>query len=256
MNNEKTALITGASSGIGKAFAFKCASLGYDLILIARNEKNLALTADEVSGKYNTQCKIIPADLSVDEDVDKLVNIIKKDNSIFMLINNAGFAVPQKLIECDIEKQLDMIKVHIVAVTKLTKAALSVMLENTSGTIINVASSLAFASFPNNSIYCASKAYVNSFTKTLFYEYPYSGLVFQALNPGLTKTNFHNTDSFSHIKGKDSSDSITMMPEEVVDYSFDKLGKRLIVVPGFLNRFIIKFEGLFTKILCNKANSN
>jgi short-subunit dehydrogenase len=250
------AVITGASSGIGKAFAHKCASLNYNLLLVARNEQKLKSTADTLIKEYNVKCKIIAADLSVDGDVDKLVKAVENDRAISILVNNAGFAIPQKLIQSDIEAQLEMVKVHIIAVVRLTHAVLRILIEKKSGSIINVASTLAFASFPNNSIYCASKAFINSFTKTLYYEYLNSGIVFQALNPGLTKTNFHKTEAFKHIKMDSSDDKITMLPEDVVEYSFSKLGKQVIVVPGFLNRFIIKFEGLFTKILCGKTKAN
>jgi short-subunit dehydrogenase len=219
----------------------------------------LKVTADELTKDFsNIKCKIVPANLSFEEDVIKLERMIENDKSISMLINNAGFAIPQKLVQCDIEKQLDMVKVHNIAVVRLTKAALKVLIENKSGSIINVASTLAFASFPNNSIYCASKAFINSFTKTLYYEYLNNGIFFQALNPGLTKTNFYNTDAFKfkHIRNDSLDDRSTMSPEDVVEYSFKKLGKQVIVVPGFLNRFIIKFENLFTKILCNKSKRN
>jgi short-subunit dehydrogenase len=255
MEKKKTALITGASSGIGRAFASKCAALGCDLILVARNENKLNTTAKELSGAYQAGSRIISADLTVKEDVERLVKEIADDGSIFMLINNAGFAVPARFAESDIEKQLNMIRVHVTAATRLTRAALPVMLKKRSGYIINVSSTLAFASFPHNAVYCATKAYLNSFTKTLHYEYRGTGVVFQALNPGLTKTNFHNTDAFKNIPENDSEEWIAMTPEAVVDYSFRKLGKRLIVVPGCINRFSVAHEGLFTKILCRKVKA-
>jgi short-subunit dehydrogenase len=256
MTDNRMAVITGASSGIGKAFAHKCASLNYNLLLIARNGQKLKSTADTLTREYNVKCRKITADLSVDGDVDKLVKVIENEREISMLVNNAGFAIPQKLVQSDIHRQLDMVKVHIIAVVRLTRAALKRLIEKKSGSIINVASTLAFASFPNNSIYCASKAFINSFTKTLYYEYLNSGIAFQALNPGLTKTNFHNTEAFKHIRMERSDDKIAMSPEDVVEYSFSKLGKQVIAVPGFLNRFIIKFEGLFTKILRSKSKAN
>lgn len=237
----KTAIITGATRGIGKCFALECAKRGYDLFLIARNEKLLEECAQAIESQYRVNTTTVSADLSRTEDVKYLAAQISKESSVSLLINNAGFAIPSFFADSDIEEQLKMVRVHDEAMLRLTRAVLPIMKENKSGSIIHVASTMAYLPFVTNSVYCASKAFINTFSNVLQREVRGYGITIQALNPGLTKTDFHNTDAFE--KGKGMKDAYkAMTPEDVVNISFEELGKKLIVVPGLGNKISLLFK--------------
>jgi short-subunit dehydrogenase len=251
----KKALITGGSSGIGACFAKKAASIGYDVILIARNKRNLEKIADEISLQYHVSVETIIADLTDETNVENLTKIVNHIDNLGLLVNNAGFAVPQNFAESDIEKQLDMVRVHINAHLKLTRAALPMMLKNKDGAIINVCSTLAFIPFKENSVYCASKAFLNVFSEVLQKEVQGTGLQVQALNPGGTNTNFHQTDAFAGRSRSRKTEAYYMNPEEVVEYAFRKLGKQLIVIPGMPNRLMVVFKNITSRILDKMVKS-
>ena len=199
MINRK-AVITGANRGIGKSFALRCAEEGYELLLIARNKELLNECLKQITEKYNVKVVIIQADLSKYEDVKAVISQISEDTSIEVLINNAGFAIPSFFAESDIETQLDMVRVHNEATLRLTRAVLPVMKKNNKGIIINVASTMAYIPFVANSVYCASKAFINVFSDVLQREVKGYGIVIQSLNPGRTKTDFRNTEALKMLK--------------------------------------------------------
>lgn len=250
--SRKKILITGASSGIGASFARKAASNGMDVILVARDLKKMEALSKEIQSRFHAAVQILSSDLSKEEEVGRLLAQIKNMESIEMLVNNAGFAVPQIFSESDIDKQLDMVKVHISAHMRLTRALLPDMISKNKGSIIFVSSTFAFVPYKRNAAYCASKAFINVFAQVLERELRGTGVIVQALNPGGTNTNFHQTEIFNTIKRPQIPKSFLMEPDEVVEYSFRKLGKKLIAVPGYKNKLMILCPRIIAGILEKK----
>lgn len=217
------ALITGASSGLGKDMAIELSKRGYDLILVARSKGEL----EEVQKKLITDSKIIATDLSSRENFLNLYNQVK-DEDIDILINNAGFGVFGNFINTSIDKELSMIDVNVVAVHILTKLFLSDFVEKDKGYILNVASSAAFTPGPLMAGYYASKSYVLRLTESIYGELckMNSNVYIGCLCPGPVNTNFNNVAGvYFSVKALESVD--------VARYAIKKMFKRtLVIVPG------------------------
>lgn len=179
----KTVLITGASSGIGKAFTFEAAKKGANLILTARSSQQLNDIATRITRQYNNKVQVIVADLSRKEDIAKF-NGVKTD----LLINNAGIGKWANFL--DEASYEEMLELNINALVKLTQLVLPGMLERGEGGVINIASTGAFQPCPYVAVYCASKAFVLSFSEALYGEYYHRGVTVTAVCPGNTATNF------------------------------------------------------------------
>ena len=162
-----TALITGASSGIGAAFAWKLACLGYDLVLVARRADRLEALAHELRQAYPIQVEVIPADLTDEDDILRLEAAIAGMPNLALLVNNAGVGAEGRFYETDIGPQLDMIRLHVLASVRLARAVLPGMVARGRGGIINVASVAGFMALPDNVTYCATKGYLITFSKAL-----------------------------------------------------------------------------------------
>lgn len=186
-----TVLLTGASSGIGEAFAYRLAQHGANLILTARTETRLKEIADAIIARHEVDVQVIPADLSLPESPRRLMETIKdKSLSVDILINNAGFGKWAGFLCERLETYESMLALNIDALTRLTYLCLPEMLARGSGGVINVASTAAFQPVPYQAVYAASKAYVLNFTEALAGEYGQKGLRCMALCPGNTATNF------------------------------------------------------------------
>ena len=183
------ALITGASSGIGKDMAYYLHSLGHELILVANDKEKLENVKKDIGGSV----KIISMDLSIPENCFKLYNLTKRDN-IDILINNAGFGAFGEFISTDMDKELNMINVNITAVHILTKLFLKDFVKRDSGYILNVSSSAAFQAGPLMATYYGTKAYVLRLTTAIYEELRKlkSNVHVSVLCPGPVKTNFNN----------------------------------------------------------------
>lgn len=243
----KLALITGASGGLGEAFSRALAKQGYDLILIARNEQRLKSLASELSTQFSIQVEIILADLSKDEDIKKVTQLIQNLSHIHLLINNAGFGTSKHFVDSDIAKQVDMINVHITATTCLTHAALALMLKQNQGAIINVSSLISFMEVEYNVTYTASKSYLIPFSKILKKELKNSAIKIQALCPGFVRTHFFDTDEFTNLNiAKQIPDNMWITADEVVNISLQSLqkNKKVIVIPGWKNKLFAFFLAL------------
>lgn len=234
-----TALITGASSGIGAAFARSLASQGYDLVLVARREERLRSLADEVQREFNVSAQVFPADLSKPAEVHRLETLVADLGDLEILINNAGFGVPGKFAEVQAERNAEMIQVHVLATVRLCRAALPGMITRGRGSIINVSSIAAFTASPRNATYSATKAYLNIFSEALQDELKGTGVRVQALCPGLTYTEFHDRPGYEDYKRR-FPEFLWMSAEDVVRKSLDALKKgRVICIPGFKNRLVV-----------------
>jgi short-subunit dehydrogenase len=249
MNNE-IALITGASSGIGKAFAFRYAKAGCDLILIARSENALKQIAENIRNNYRNSVEIISSDLSIEKNIEFIENKLTKYNNISILVNNAGFGLEGKFSETPIEKLQKMINLHVTAVTRLTRAVLPSMIKNNRGTIINVSSLSAIIAMPDNLLYSATKSFINTFSEHLKLALKGKKINVQSLCPSFTKTEFYNTDEYKNTEDSDIPNFMWMTAEQVVDKSLNALRKGTVVfVPGSLNQIAARFNKLTSLII-------
>jgi short-subunit dehydrogenase len=225
------AAITGASSGIGAVFARKLASRGYDLLLIARRQEKLDALAAELRATGVDAAPCI-ADLADEGATTRVAERLRSESRLELLINNAGFGVKGRFLRTDVQDQLRMHKVHVMATVELTHAALSVMVPRDSGAVINVASVAAFARSQGNVSYCATKSWMTVFSEGLYLELKGSGskVRVQALCPGFTHTEFH--DSMG-VDKRQIPQRLWLSADKVVQDSLDALSSgELFVVPG------------------------
>ncbi len=233
-----TALITGASAGIGVEYARQLASYGYDLIVSARRADRLEALAEELAENHGVSVDAHPADLTKRSDVEELEERIRNESELVILVNNAGFGVSGTYISRGVENHQRMIDVHVTASVRLTHAALSGMIERSRGYIINVSSIAGFIPVGGGPGYAASKAYLNVFSTNLQSTMPRFIRV-QALCPGYTYTEFHSTDNYHGNEREVLPRWVWMTAEDVVRYSLSKLdSNKVIVVPGFKYRVL------------------
>lgn len=235
------ALITGASSGIGKDIAVYLASMGIDLIIVGRRKENL----EDLKKNLNVKVKVIPLDLSEFDNVEELYNEVRKDN-IDILVNNAGFGLFGEFSRTDIETEMKMINVNIKQVHYLTKMFLRDFIKKDKGYILNVASSAGFMAGPKLSTYYATKNYVLRLTEAIYEELRVNGsnVHISALCPGPVDTEFNKVAHGEfHTKAATS--------EYVAKYAVDKMFKnRLIIIPTIKMKLAIFFTRLVpTKLL-------
>jgi short-subunit dehydrogenase len=233
------ALVTGASSGIGKDIAIYLSELGYDIILVSRDKEAL----DRVSKSIKTKTKVIDMDLSNIDNCKKLYEMTKKYN-IDILINDAGFGLFGKFNDMDLDKELNMIDLNIKALHTLTKLFLKDMKDKNHGYILNVASSASFLPGPLMTTYYATKAYVLRLTEAIYEELKVdkSSVVVSCLCPGPVKTNFNKV---ANVK----SDLKSLTSRYVSKYAIDKMfKKKLIIIPGLY----IKLSYIFSRFIPTK----
>ncbi len=187
----RSALITGASAGIGKSFAEHLAHTGHDLVLVARRTDLLEALADRLRNESGVDVEVLPADLSTDEGVGNVVARISNGPPIDLLINNAGYASRGKVAELDADALDHMLRVNVMALSRLSRYAMGRMVAEGRGSIINVGSGTAFMQFAGNAGYGASKNFVMAFTRHMHLEAEGTGVRVQLLVPGLVSTDFH-----------------------------------------------------------------
>ncbi|RDK08599.1 SDR family NAD(P)-dependent oxidoreductase [Cupriavidus lacunae] len=185
-----TALITGASSGIGAIYADRLARRGHDLILVARNRSRLEALARRITDETGRSVEIVTADLGQAADVRRIEEVLRTDASITTLVNNAGFGGAGQLLQSDVDKMQEMIELNVTALTRLTYAAAPAFVARGQGTIINIASIVAVAPEILNGVYGGSKAFVLAFTQSLQHELAGKGVRVQAVLPGAVRTEF------------------------------------------------------------------
>jgi uncharacterized protein len=190
IDNKGTALITGASTGIGAIYADRLAQRGYDLILVARNRERLNDVAKRVTDKTGRAIELVSADLNKQSDVAQVEALLRKDASITMLVNNAGVGASAPLLDSNIEQMVDLITLNVGALTRLVYAAVPGFVKRGKGTIINIASIVAVAPELLNGVYGASKAFVLTLSHSLQHELSGKGVRVQAVLPGAIATEF------------------------------------------------------------------
>jgi short-subunit dehydrogenase len=229
----RTALVTGASSGIGLAFAQRLARDGYRLILVARRADRLEALAKEFGEKFGAGFEVFPADLIRPEELLAVEERIAGEPTLDLVVNNAGFGTAGRFAELDPGAEESEIRLNVVAVVRLTRAALPGMIERGRGGVINVSSMAAFNASPYMATYAATKAFVNSFTEGLAEELSGTGVKVQALCPGFTRTEFQDVARVE----PDLPSFAWQEPDAVVDASLSALERgSLVVVPGLGNQ--------------------
>ena len=238
----KTALITGASSGIGESFARKLAALGYDLILVARREDKLTALAHELEHRHMTRVNVFTADLSLADGISGVAKLIEETDNLELLINNAGFGTVGNFVDVPVQGQIDQVMLHDVASLQLARAALPGMLKANKGGIINVASVAAFAGLPGNVTYSASKRFLVVFSEALQAELDGTNVFAQALCPGFTRTEFHYKGDWldGSFKPEDTPEILWMTADGVADESLRSLGTgNPVCITGAPNKLMV-----------------
>ena len=245
-----TTLITGASSGIGEAFARKLAARGRNVLLVARSEDKLIALCNELGRLTSIRAQYLALDLTNAEARSQLFEETqKRELEIEMLINNAGFGSMGDFLKLDAQRELEMIELNVTALVELTQRFLGPMRERKSGTIINVASTAAFQPVPYMATYAATKAFVLSFSESLWDENRAHGIHVMALCPGVTETNFFEA------AGIDRPPMRTVQtPEEVVETTLRALTrKKSLVISGWANWFVVEAERFLPRSAVTKV---
>ncbi|WP_085707516.1 SDR family oxidoreductase [Pseudomonas sp. B35(2017)] len=233
MNSPKsqgTALVTGASSGIGAVYAERLAARGFDLLLVARDQERLESAAVRLRGAHGVQVEVLKADLTQKADVQKVEQRLRSDAGISLLVNNAGVGANGSLADADPEQLERLIQLNITAVTRLACAAAAAFVNAGRGTIVNIASVVALFPERFNATYSASKAYVLSLTQSLNAELDGTGVKVQAVLPGVTRTEIWER---SGIDASGIPDEMIMEAGEMVDASLAGLEQgELVTIPS------------------------
>lgn len=252
MNGAETVLITGASSGIGLELAKCFAADGSRLVLIARNETTLEQLSSELQQKYKIQTIVLPADLSLPEAPKQIFEKLAAQKvAVDVLVNNAGFGLHGEFLELPLQRQLEIIKVNVMALTELTGLFLPAMVQRKGGGILNVGSVAGFVAGPRLAVYYASKAFVQSFSEALAEELNGTGVSVTSLCPGPTESNFSAVARGDKVRVAQAK----KMPTEVVARygHFAFRHKKVVAVPGLQNRFLIFLTRLLPRSAVRKA---
>jgi hypothetical protein len=241
-----TALITGASSGIGEAFARKLAARGRNVLLVARSEDKLITLCNELGRINSIRAQHVALDLSQPDSPSRLFEEAQSRGlEIDLLVNNAGFGSFGDFAKLDLARQLNMIQLNVSALVELTHRFLLPMLQRRGGVIINVASTAAFQAVPFMATYAATKAFVLSFSEALWEENRPHGIHVMALCPGVTETNF-----FEAARSQKPPARASQTPEEVVEAALRGLRRRKShVVSGWTNIVMVEAERLAPRSL-------
>jgi uncharacterized protein len=240
--NKSIALITGASSGIGETFARALSKRGCHLILVARRKERLEKLAAELAN-----AEVLSADLTIDTDLKAVEERILAATNLAFLVNNAGYGIHGVFFDSDIEAQDRMHRLHVIATERLTHAALKGMTARASGTIINISSVAGFFTNPFNVSYCATKAWINSFTEGIYLELKalHSPVRIQALCPGFTYTEFHDVMKMDRNA---IPAFLWTSAEKVVTTSLRELQwDRLFVIPGWKYKVLVAVSRCFPR---------
>lgn len=243
-------LITGASSGIGEAFARRLAKRGRNVLLVARSEDKLIALCNELGRLSDIRALYVVMDLSEPGASERLLDETRKrDLEIDMLVNNAGFGSMGDFVKLDLARELEMIDLNVKSLVELTHKFLVPMRQRKQGTIINVASTAGFQPVPFMAAYAATKAFVLSFSEALWEENRPHGIHILALCPGVTDTNF-----FSASRIDQPPMRTVQTPEEVVDTALRALARQqMTVISGWTNWFTVEAERFVPRSLVAKV---
>ena len=225
-----TALVTGASSGIGALYADRLASRGYDLVLVARNRERLNALARDISDRHGRAVEVLLADLNDRASLAAVERKLREDASITLLVNNAGIGTHTPLLDSDVDAMTKMIDLNVTALTRLTYAAVPGFVARGKGSVINISSIVGIAPEVLNGVYGGSKAFVTAFSQSLHHEVGARGVRVQAVLPGATATDFWETGG---LPVENLDPAIVMQATDMVDAAlvgFDN--GELITIPS------------------------
>jgi short-subunit dehydrogenase len=228
----RTALVTGATAGIGAAFTRRLAADGYDLILVARDAERLAAQGKELTAAHGVRVEVLAADLSTDDGPAPVADrLADPQRPVDLLVNNAGIGLRKSFTRTTVEDEARMLRLNIGAVMRLTHAALPAMMGRRHGAVVNVSSVAGFGPMQPGSTYSASKAWVTNFSESIGQYAARRGVHVMALCPGFTRTEFHER---AGIETAGSPEWMWLDAEDVVRVAFRDLGRgRLVSVPNW-----------------------
>ncbi len=246
----RRALVTGASAGIGAAFAERLAKERYNLVLVARNGDRLETLAKRLRKDCGIQVEVLPTDLTQPAELRIVEQLVAGEARLDLLVNNAGFGTVGRFADLDADREEEEIRLNVVALVRLTRAALPGMIARRRGAIINVSSMAAFQPGPYNATYSATKAYVNHFTEALHEELRGTGVTVQALCPGFTRTEFQER---AGIDVSAIPSFAWMTPDAVADAALAALRNgEVVCVPGLGNRALMALVSLVPRTLTRR----
>jgi short-subunit dehydrogenase len=242
----QTALITGASGGIGAAYARELAAQGADLILVARSEGKMTALAAQLRDRHHVRVDVVPTDLTLADAAETVATrVAELDRQVDILVNNAGFATYGDLVDSDPARLTAEVRLNCVTLVDLTTRFLPGMVTRRRGTVINVASTAAFQPLPHMAVYGATKAFVLSFTEALWAEARPAGVRVVAICPGSTRTEF-----FDVVGAKEAAVGAMRTPEQVVAATFKALRRGVpTVVDGRRNALLAYTTGMMPRRL-------
>jgi short-subunit dehydrogenase len=228
-----TALITGASTGIGAVYADRLAKRGHDLILVARNKERLASLARRLANDTNRKVETVEADLTSPADLQRVEDILRTNAGISLLVNNAGVGATGPLVASDVDKMDNMIRLNVTALTRLTYAAVPGFVARGNGTVINISSIVAIAPETLNGVYGGTKAFVLALSHSLVHELADKGVRVQAVLPGATATEFWD---IAGVPVHQLPPQIVMLADDMVDAALAGLDLgEIVTIPSLAN---------------------
>jgi short-subunit dehydrogenase len=232
-----TALVTGASSGIGASIAAELASRGFSMILVARREERLRSLATELSSEHGVDVEVIACDLGEESERDRLQSEFSgRGRAVEVLVNNAGFGHQADFARSPRERMVEMVRLNVEAVVDLTSRFITPMVERGRGSVINIASLGAFQPLPGSAVYGASKAFVLSFSEAIRTELRGSGVTVTAVCPGPVRTEFMAVADFPGVEDR-TPGIVWMSAEDIARQAVEGAAHdKRVVVPGMLNR--------------------
>ena len=248
------AAITGASSGLGAVFARRLAERGFDLLLVARRRERLEDLSGGLQMVHGAQVKVLAADLTKDDDLERVAQCIEEEPRLGMLVNNAGFGTFGHFYRASRDEQINMHRLHVLATVRLTHAALPGMVVRNLGWIVNVSSVAGFVQTPGHAGYSSSKAWITSFTEGLYLELRSAGsqVRVQALCPGYTHTEFHDRLGVERSKIMPRG-GFWMTADYVVDESLRGLDDgKWRVIPNWRYRAVVRAVSFLPRPLLHR----
>lgn len=247
----KTAVITGATSGIGAAYASRFAKEGYDLVITGRRKEKIEAFADTIRKECGVNVEVVLVELSDDKGVNELLKKIST-RQIDILVNNAGFGTKSLYQDSEFNIMEQMTKINVLVPMKLIHTVLPGMIKKGAGTIINISSESAFLTIPKNSVYSGGKAFLKTFLKTfsegLHLDLINTGVKVQVVCPGFTRTDFHGKMGINIPQKRSKGLIHWYTPEEVVAASLKDLNKdKVVCIPGISTKMLIRFLSLLPR---------
>ena len=235
-----TAVITGATSGIGRSYAEALAAAGHDLLLTGRRSEKLAAASEELEQRYGVAVRRRVLELTDRAALASLVRDVAALSAPAVLVNNAGFGRSSAFHEDDVEAQAGMVSVHVEATLRLTHAVIPHMTERGGGWIINVSSLASYLPLPRGAVYASTKAWIVSFTESIALELAPYGIRCQALLPGFTRTDFHRDPQYANLDRRNRGLIRWMDADHVVAASLRCIERnpRVLCIPGAANRLL------------------